>query len=61
MFGPEAVSRRDGAIYLKTDPARSTEINRQLTSSGFGVSELRPFEKSLEEVFFQLTGEKQGS
>jgi ABC-2 type transport system ATP-binding protein len=61
MFGPEAVSRRDGAIYLKTDPARSTEINRQLTRSGFGVSELRPFEKSLEEVFFQLTGEKQGS
>jgi ABC-2 type transport system ATP-binding protein len=61
MFGLEAVSRRDGAIYLKTDPARSTEINRQLTSSGFGVSELRPFEKSLEEVFFQLTGEKQGS
>jgi hypothetical protein len=29
--------------------------------SGVGVSELRPFERSLEEVFFQLTGEKQGS
>jgi ABC-2 type transport system ATP-binding protein len=61
IFGPEAVSRRDGAIYLKTDPSHSVEINRQLMGSGVGVSELRPVEKSLEEVFFQLTGEKQGS
>jgi ABC-2 type transport system ATP-binding protein len=61
MFGPGAVSRRDGAIHLKTDPGKSLEINRQLTAAGIGVSELRPFERSLEEVFFQLTGEKQGS
>jgi ABC-type multidrug transport system ATPase subunit len=61
MFGPDAVSRRDGAIHLKTDPGKSLEINRQLTAAGIGVSELRPFERSLEEVFFQLTGEKQGS
>jgi ABC-2 type transport system ATP-binding protein len=61
MFGVDAVSRRDGAIYLKTDPGKSLEINRQLTAAGIGVSELRPFERSLEEVFFQLTGEKQGS
>jgi ABC-2 type transport system ATP-binding protein len=55
------VSRRDGAIYLKTDPSHSVDINRQLMSAGVGVSELRPVERSLEEVFFQLTGEKQGS
>src|SRR6266851_1260036 len=61
MFGPEAVSRQDGAIHLKTDPGKSMEINRQLTAAGIGVSELRPFERSLEDVFFQLTGEKQGS
>ena len=61
MFGAEAVSRSDGAIYLKTDPGRSLEINHQLMAAGVGVSELRPFERSLEEVFFQLTGEKQGS
>jgi ABC-2 type transport system ATP-binding protein len=61
MFGPEIVSRRDGAIYVKTDPSRSAEINRRLIGSGVGVSELRPVERSLEEVFFQLTGEKQGS
>jgi len=61
MFGPEAITRQDGAIHLKTGPENSAEINRQLTNAGIGVSELRPFERSLEEVFFQLTGEKQGS
>src|SRR5256885_3812602 len=61
MLGAASVIREDGHFHLKTDPARSMEINRQLTSAGIGVSELRPFERSLEEVFFQLTGEKQGS
>jgi ABC-2 type transport system ATP-binding protein len=61
MFGPAAISREDGYFHLKTDPAQSMEINRELVSAGVGVSELRPFERSLEEVFFQLTGEKQGS
>jgi ABC-2 type transport system ATP-binding protein len=61
MFGAASVVREDGFFHLKTDPSRSMEINKQLTSAGIGVSELRPFERSLEEVFFQLTGEKQGS
>jgi ABC-type multidrug transport system ATPase subunit len=60
-FGSEAISRQDGALHLSVKPEQSTEINRQLVSAGIGVSELRPFERSLEEVFFQLTGEKQGS
>jgi ABC-2 type transport system ATP-binding protein len=61
MFGTELISRRDGAIHLKVKPERSVDVNRQLVSAGVAVSELRPFERSLEEVFFQLTGEKQGS
>ena len=61
MFGSDAISRQDGALHLKVKPEQSTDINRQLVSAGIGVSELRPFERSLEEVFFQLTGEKQGS
>jgi ABC-2 type transport system ATP-binding protein len=63
MFGPDAISRNGdaGALHIKTKPSHSTEINRQLVAAGVGVSELRPFERSLEEVFFQLTGEKQGS
>ena len=61
MFGPAAVVREDGFFHLKTDPGQSVEINRQLMAAGIAVSELRPYERSLEEVFFQLTGDKQGS
>ena len=61
MFGPEAVSLQDGGLHVKVKPEQSTSINRGLVGAGIGVSELRPFERSLEEVFFQLTGEKQGS
>jgi ABC-type multidrug transport system ATPase subunit len=61
MFGPAAISRQDGTVHIKTSPENTADINRQLVGAGVGVSELRPYEKSLEEVFFQLTGEKQGS
>ena len=61
MFGPAAVSQQDGAIHLKTRAVDSVKINRQLVAAGIAVSEVRPIERSLEEVFFQLTGEKQGS
>jgi ABC-2 type transport system ATP-binding protein len=61
MFGAAAVSRQNGSIRLQTDPAGSLEINSRLMAAGIGVSELRPIERSLEEAFFQLTGEKQGS
>src|ERR1700686_4556056 len=54
MFGPEAISRQDGPIHLKASPENTADINRQLVGAGIGVSELRPFERSLEEVFFQL-------
>jgi hypothetical protein len=46
---------------LETDPAGSLEVNSRLMAAGIAVSELRPVERSLEEAFFQLTGEKQGS
>ncbi len=61
MFGIDAISRQNGAIHLKTKPENSVQVNRMLMAAGVDVSELRPFERSLEEVFFQLTGEKQGS
>src|SRR5437879_6817128 len=61
MFGAAAGVHEDGYFHLKPDPARRMEINRELINAGIGVSELRPFEVSLEEVFFQLTREKQGS
>ena len=61
MFGPEAVGQVDGALRVSTDPERSADLNTRLAAAGVVVSELRPIQKSLEEVFFQLTGEEQGS
>ena len=61
MFGPEAVGQMDGALRVSTDPERSADLNTRLAAAGVVVSELRPIQKSLEEVFFQLTGEEQGS
>jgi len=61
MFGPAAVVRENGHFNLRIDPGQSLAINRQLMASGVGVSEIRPLERSLEDVFFQLTGDKQGS
>jgi ABC-2 type transport system ATP-binding protein len=61
VFGPELISRSDGSFHIKADPKRSMEINGRMLAAGIGVSELRPFETSLEEVFFQLTGKEQGS
>jgi ABC-type multidrug transport system ATPase subunit len=61
MFGPGAVGQVDGALRVSTDPERSAELNSRLAVAGVAVSELRPVQRSLEEVFFQLTGEEQGS
>ena len=61
LFGPDAVGQVDGALRVSTDPDRSAELNALLATAGVAVSELRPVQRSLEEVFFQLTGEEQGS
>ena len=61
FLGQGMVERLDGALRVNVDPSRSVELNSRLMGAGVGVSELRPVERSLEEVFFQLTGDEQGS
>ena len=46
----------DGVLRLTADPARAAEINAGLVNEGMRVSELRPVERSLEEMFLELTG-----
>ncbi len=55
---PEVEEARvaDGMLRLTTDPARAAEINACLVNAGVRVSELRPVERSLEEMFLELTG-----
>ena len=56
LKGVEGVRVADGMLRLATDPGRAAEINAKLVSAGIRVSELRPAEQSLEEVFLELTG-----
>jgi ABC-2 type transport system ATP-binding protein len=57
MLGAAAVTAVDGALRLSVDPVRAADINDALVGAGIKVSELRPVERTLEEVFLTLTGE----
>src|SRR5437660_4877509 len=57
LVGAPAVAERDGAFRLAVPPTRAGEINTALVEAGLVVSELRPNEQSLEEIFLQLTQE----
>jgi ABC-2 type transport system ATP-binding protein len=58
ILGMERVQEKDGTLRLDSDPADSARINRELVLAGVAVSELRPIERTLEDVFLQLTGEE---
>ena len=49
-----------GAFSLKVDLKRAGELNRKLVQAGADVTELRPTERSLEEIFMELTGTEAG-
>jgi ABC-type multidrug transport system ATPase subunit len=57
MLGAAAVAGVDGTLRLSVSPDRAADINAALVSAGIRVSELRPAERTLEEVFLSLTGE----
>lgn len=50
--------RDDGAIRLAADPNKSLEISHKLAGAGVRVGEIRPEQRSLEEVFLELTEER---
>src|SRR4029077_7504588 len=50
----------DGAFSLSVDLARAAELNRRLVQAGIDVTELRESERSLEDVFIELTGTESG-
>jgi ABC-type multidrug transport system ATPase subunit len=57
MLGPAAVTGVDGTLRLAVDLGRAADINEALVGAGVKVSELRAVERTLEEVFLNLTGE----
>jgi ABC-2 type transport system ATP-binding protein len=56
MAGDDAVTLLDdGALRLDLDPTRTPALTRALVEAGAAVHEIRPSERSLEEVFFEMT------
>ncbi len=45
---------------MKVDVKRTAEINRKLVQAGVDVTELGASERSLEDVFIELTGGEAG-
>jgi len=48
----------DGAVRIAVGTEHSAELTRALVHSGVEVHEVRPVERSLEEVFFEMTNDE---
>ena len=59
FVGPAAIQRVDGAFHVAVDPGRAAEVTAALAGAGVQVSEVRPVEHSLEDVFLRLVSEKE--
>jgi ABC-type multidrug transport system ATPase subunit len=58
LMGTGRVRVLDGTLRLDSDPADAAQITRELVLAGVAVSEVRPIERTLEDVFLELTGEE---
>ncbi|MGH7882860.1 MAG: ATP-binding cassette domain-containing protein [Candidatus Dormibacteraceae bacterium] len=56
LLGEGIVTLADQMLHVQAPAERAAEINRALISAGIEVSRLTPREKSLEDVFLELTG-----
>lgn len=59
--GADRMTVHDDSFSLNLDPAQTAHIARQLVTGGANLIELRPGERSLEDVFMELTGTESGS
>jgi ABC-2 type transport system ATP-binding protein len=56
LCGDEAVTvGHDDALHVRMSTERSAELTRALVHAGIAVHEVRPVERTLEEVFFEMT------
>jgi ABC-type multidrug transport system ATPase subunit len=58
LLGAERVEVLDGTLRLDADPSAAGRINRELVGANIEVTELRPVERTLEEVFLEMTVQK---
>ncbi len=59
LGGAENVQISDGTLRLALDPGHASEVTRELVMSGVEVVEVRTAQRSLEEIFMELTGDQE--
>lgn len=59
MAGDTGVSIVDAFMKVSLDPGDAAELNRALVMADVSVHEIRPAERSLEEVFFEMTAPRE--
>jgi ABC-2 type transport system ATP-binding protein len=59
LLGAWRVEVMDGALRIDADAADAPRINRELVLAGVAVSEVRPIERTLEDIFLELTGKEE--
>ncbi len=58
LHGEEAVSiEPDGSLRVAVGTAQTADLTRALVHAGLDVHEVRPVERTLEEVFFEMTND----
>jgi ABC-2 type transport system ATP-binding protein len=55
LVGPGNVAVADGSFRLRTDPEQAGRVSRALADADVVLTELRPLERTLEEVFLEMT------
>ncbi|MBO0709073.1 MAG: ABC transporter ATP-binding protein [Candidatus Dormibacteraeota bacterium] len=61
MVGPDSVQENDGMFRVRAEPDEAAQLNRSLVEEGLEVSHLAVAQRSLEDVFLELTGTEVGS
>jgi ABC-2 type transport system ATP-binding protein len=56
LVGAGNVAVVDGAFRLRTGPEQAGKVSHALASAEVTLTELRPLERTLEEVFLEMTG-----
>ena len=57
LLGPDRVAVQDGALRLEAEPDQAARVNRELVTAGVAVSALGWAERTLEDVFLELTNQ----
>jgi len=56
LVGDDNVDLVDGTFRLRTEPEQAGRVSRALADADVVLTELRPLERTLEEVFLEMTG-----